>query len=121
MPLPPANTYHSSQLIHSSSCCIAFGLGRQSHTSLLIHSLLFSRFFVVVTDFWRAWGGGDTQCAGGPLSRRYSPLLLLLSSTGVTGTVGARSIGFINSDGPPASEVKRALACVACCALASQR
>jgi len=26
-------------------------LGRQSHTSLLIHSLLFSRFFVVVTDF----------------------------------------------------------------------
>jgi len=59
----------------------------------LIHSLLFSRFFVVVTDFWRAWGGGDIQFAGGPLSRRYSPLLLLFSPAGVTGTVGALSIG----------------------------
>ena len=45
--------------------------------------------FVQTFQVFGGPGGGDTQCAGGPLGRRCSPLLLSFYATGVTGTSGA--------------------------------
>ena len=89
---------------HSSPCCQRVCPGSPKPYLSLIPGRCFSAVFSFSRyRIWRAWGGGDTQCAGGPLGRRYSPLLFSLGY-GVTGTVGAHS-SFIGSEGPPASEV----------------